>query len=136
MFKLKSINGARYNAPEIVEVTVTIPNGCNAGELYYFADGALYPHAGTYAANVFVPLSTLATNNKKVKVKGYYINSNMLFETKLYGNAASVGVGSAISAYVDDTNTVLGVSSAKGEFAIIHDMDEFEKTGRITVRLN
>ena len=135
MFKLKKILGARYNAPEIVEIAIEVNSECHPGYFYVFNGQKLLDHDGTECKNVFTPIESVIGNGEVKKVKGYYVTKDMIFEGKLFGNVALLGVGDAVEAHFNDANLVDGVLVTEGTFAYIESIDDYENTGNVTFRL-
>ena len=137
MFKLKKILGARNNNPEIVEVEVTTTIDCVPGRLYCISAGSINIHAGMKASVIFTPIEYVAGDYTKKKVRGFYISPDMVFETKMYGDIANYTVGSVLEAHVNENGEFPysdGVVASYGDFALVHDVSDYNNTGKVSVR--
>jgi hypothetical protein len=135
MFKLIKILGARYNAPEIVEIEAELSGICVAGYFYFLDNYSILPHTGEETTNVFVPIETKEGEGSTVRIKGYYVTGDMVFEGKLYGSIDALYVGSLVAAHVNDGLVLDGISAGSGEFARIMSIEDYEATGNVTFRL-
>lgn len=136
MIKLKKILGARCNAPEIVEIETEIGGECRPGQFYFLYGHKLLDHDGTEQKAVFVPIETVIGDGQLTKIKGYYVTEEMIFEGKLYGNFAGIGIGDCVEPHLNDANIIDGVAVTEGMFAFIVSIDEYSETGNVTFRLN
>ena len=135
MFKLIKILGARYNAPEIVEIEAELSGNCDAGYFYFLDNYGIFPHTGDETTNVFVPIETKEGDGSVTRIKGYYVTDDMVFEGKLYGSVDALYVGAPVSAHVNDGLVLDGISGSSGEFARIMSIEDYEATGNVTFRL-
>ena len=137
MFKLIKILGAKCNAPEIVEVETEFGFECIPGRFYNLDGGSMFDCDGDETSLMFAPIERVTGKGTGtvIKVKGYYVTEDMVFETKLYGGLGNIRSGSLISPYQNDVDIVMGVSSAVGTFDYVMDTKDYENTGNITVRI-
>ena len=135
MFKLIKIIGAKSNAPEIVEIEAELMNECLPGGLYIVTGGLISNHTGITSGLVFCPIEHVIGDGNKVKVKGFFVNSDMVFECTLFGNIGAVSVGSKLAAWTDDMENVLGVSNVQGEFAYVLDISSYQTNNKIAIKL-
>ena len=135
MFKVIKILGAKCNAPEIVGIDVELSGPCEAGQLYFFDNYSILPHTGAEFKNIFIPIENKEGDGSKIRVKGYYVSGDMVFETKVFGKPDGLFVGSEVSAHVNDENVLDGVSVSAGTFARIVSIEDYESTGKVAIRI-
>ena len=87
MFNLIKILNGRLNVPEITEVSVYIDQeeGLRAGCVYYIEHSFIHSDRTESDAIIFIPVENISHINYggTVKVKGFYPESNMVFETEI-----------------------------------------------------
>ena len=138
MFKLKKILGARNNNPEIVEIDVVVAADCIPGRLYIFNGDNLCLHNGTKSNVVFIPIEYAPGDYTQRRIRGYYVSSNMIFETKVHGETSGCYCGNTYKAHINDMDmpeSVDGIEISYGDFCIVTDPNECFYTGTVYIRI-
>ena len=117
MFKLVKINGARINVPETFVIDIDGTTPYTAGCLYFIAYGGISNQPYEEGSFKFIPLETIPKNSGIKKLRGFIVNSDMIFETEIAGGTLNVGLGDIIAACKNSDGDMDSVDSLHGSDA-------------------
>ena len=102
MFKLIKINGARTNVPDIITIETDGVAEYRAGCVYFLSEGSLGMEALSEDELKFIPIENVKANSGQKFVRGYMVNADMIFETEIYGDFNTVGIGDKLCGHADE----------------------------------
>lgn len=135
MFKLIKIKDGRINVPETEVLETDGVSEYRAGCVYFVGAAGVSNSKSSDFDPIFIPLETIPKNSGIKKLHGYFANSSMVFETKIYEGTSSLMVGTVICYHMNDNGDIDGAEANEGENLLLLSKDNIEHNGTVEVAL-